>query len=589
MRVDDNTPDLYVEDDGARGGNGSIRALAADGQQKWIWPSAPSDQFPLLIAADDQGGAFYLVSQNTPGPFDTYCYYGRVDQNGNETWQYQASNCQDDYAIHPDGTIFLVEPDFQATNATVVVALDPTTGQIKFTIPAPGNSLLGRMSISSDGSLYLPFSTNVDLQMMVIQSDGSYTTQQLDSIPVGAPGRAIPDGQGGILLVVSSSASSPTGTLYHSSASGTLKFNLPFTPVPPGELNSIITDDTMLLGQDGTAYLVASSSDTSFADTVEAIDTNSGAMKWTAVTPGAYSNLGLVTSDGSLAFQYYPTSDFSQHFAIASSTGQVSPLFANPADGSDAGPVITHLASPRLPSYWTLGTWHAFQNDGSLTAVSGPLAFIAGSEDPQPGSNGQKQHEPSYCQRSHCVLAPHTDTTIASDPLHGGAPLRKVEYEVFSLKNGVLGQIDSLKIKETRIVVLETAPTNQNSLICDQKTIDNGGCQSPTPNCIPSNTSFCQPAGFYEDDYTAGNSGPNTLTQQFSVDGSPVSVFWPQTAFDSNGFPYNVWYGALSQNATIDSKNTNGAFIKQNNPDKNNGASCQPVDCSTRRPDGSTR
>jgi len=41
------------------------------------------------------------------------------------------------------------------------------------------------------------------------------------------------------------------------------------------------------------------------------------------------------------------------------------------------------------------------------------------------------------------------------------------------------------------------------------------------------------------------------LTQQFSVDGSPVSVFWPQTAFDSNGFPYNVWYELYHRMRTL--------------------------------------
>jgi hypothetical protein len=111
-------------------------------------------------------------------------------------------------SIHPDGTIFLLELDFQATNATVVVALDPTTGQIKFTIPTPGNSSLGSMSISSDGSLFLPVSTNVDLQLMVIQSDGSYSTQQLDSTRAGALSRPIPDGQGGVLLAASGATSS---------------------------------------------------------------------------------------------------------------------------------------------------------------------------------------------------------------------------------------------------------------------------------------------------------------------------------------------------------------------------------------------
>jgi hypothetical protein len=91
--VDDNTPDLYAEDDGAYGGYGAIRALTADGQQKWIWPSTSTKTIPTLLAGDDQGRAIYFASpDNIPGPFQSYCYFGRVDQNGNESWQ-----CQDCY------------------------------------------------------------------------------------------------------------------------------------------------------------------------------------------------------------------------------------------------------------------------------------------------------------------------------------------------------------------------------------------------------------------------------------------------------------------------------------------------------------
>jgi IPT/TIG domain/Beta-propeller repeat len=141
LRVDDNTPDLYAEDDGAYGGYGAIRALTADGQQKWIWPSTSTKTIPTLLAADDEGGAIYFASpDNIPGPFQSYCYVGRVDQNGNESWQYQESNCYEDYAIAPDGTIYLVEGDFQNNGTNVVTALDPTTGQIKFTVPLPGLS-----------------------------------------------------------------------------------------------------------------------------------------------------------------------------------------------------------------------------------------------------------------------------------------------------------------------------------------------------------------------------------------------------------------------------------------------------------------
>ena len=284
VRVDDNTPDLYVQDDGAQDGNGAIRAFTANGYQKWIWPSTPSDKFPLLAAADSQGGVVYFASQDSPGPFSSYCYFGRVDHTGTETWQYQESNCREDYAIAPDGTIFLVEDIFQNTETAVVTALDPTTGQIKFTVPLPAasqNILFadeahlnpshpdvwycspgtpgltntatlgnhGAISISSDGNVYIPFTTTSSfssaapcdttistnmadttdnglpqrvrptdghwnassiLQLMTIHSDGSYSTQQLDANSANGMGmtvngsygffgmgRSIPDGRGG--------------------------------------------------------------------------------------------------------------------------------------------------------------------------------------------------------------------------------------------------------------------------------------------------------------------------------------------------------------------------------------------------------
>jgi uncharacterized protein (TIGR03437 family) len=436
LRVDDNTPDLYVEDDGAYGGFGAIRALNADGSHKWIWPPAPSDNSPLLIAADNQGGAFYLVIQSTPGPFDTFCYYGRADQNGNETWQYQASNCQDDYTINADGTIFLVEPDFQATLTTTVVALDPATGQIKFTIPMPANYYPGLMSSSSDGNVYLPFQTNVDLQLMVIHSDGSYSTQQVDSTSEGASSRAIPDGQGGVLLTTSYPS---TGALYHTSPSATSKFALPFSPTPPARYGNSFTD-TMLLGEDGTAYIVTSSPypSTIPGDGLAAVDTNTGAVKWTAASPGEFSNLGTVTSDGSLAFQYTLPSDFSQHQALASSTGQLSTLFVNPVNGSDAGPVLAQSVAPILPSYWTFGTWDVFQNDGSFAAMTGPHSSLASSEAAEAGANAQKQHAPSFCHRSHCALIVDGDSTTQQN---GGPAVRVVTYRLASLKQGNISLI----------------------------------------------------------------------------------------------------------------------------------------------------
>ena len=383
LRVDDSTPDLYVQDDGAFGGNGAIRALTSDGQQRWVWRPAGTDNSPFIAAADNQGGVVYFATMDNPNQFQSYCYFGRLDENGIETWQYQETNCREDYAIHPDGTIFLVEPDFQSGGADVITALDPSTGQIKFTIPAPGNVFTrGAISISSDGSVYLPFSTDVDVQLMVIQSDGSYSTQQLDSIPGEGLGRAIPDGQGGALVTLSFPP-----TLYHYSGSGTSKFALSITP--PTVFDGFFDDGPMLLGEDGTAYIVGASNPEGAVDTVQAVDGTSGTVKWTA-SPGGTPQLGTVLADGSLAFEY-ELGDFSHHLALAAPNGNISPLFANPSNGSDAGP--TTGVAPLEFSYWNLGSWNITESDGGLAGRTGSNAFVAASDYGERGGSEKKDHE----------------------------------------------------------------------------------------------------------------------------------------------------------------------------------------------------
>ena len=203
--ADESTPAYYVEDDGAAGGNGAIRAISSNGQQQWIWPKGSSNRFPLLAAADDQGGAIYFANNDTENQFQSWGYVGRVDENGNETWQYQMSNSYTDFAIHPDGTILLLEGDFQNLGVDKLTALDPNSGQIKWGIPVTGTSQsvsqnftiipdpngtnqftgqpettyeayctpgtststsssgtppYGAISIGSEGTIYLPFSGN---------------------------------------------------------------------------------------------------------------------------------------------------------------------------------------------------------------------------------------------------------------------------------------------------------------------------------------------------------------------------------------------------------------------------------------------
>jgi hypothetical protein len=77
-----------------------------------------------------------------------------------------------------------------------------------------------------------------------------------------------------------------------------------------------------------------------------------------------------------------------------------------------------------------------------LPQIHSGILFRASSEDAEPGADPQGHHAPPYCYTNNCVLAPHRDTVNTSDALRAGAPTREVEYDVFSLNNGVLSQID---------------------------------------------------------------------------------------------------------------------------------------------------
>jgi len=242
---------------------------------------------------------------------------------------------------------------------------------------------------------------------MVIHSDGTYSTQQLDANSASGTGmtshgaagfeglgRSIPDGQGGTLVTVSFPPA-----LYHASSSGTSKFPLPITP-PSASIDAFAINDAMLLGEDSTAYLVGSSDPQGPMNTLLALDTNGGAIKWTT-SPGLNPTPSTVTSDGSVAFQYYSQSDFSQHLGITNSSGQVSPLFANPADGSDVGPLTMFSREP--PSYWALGTWHASLSDGGLAAVTGLPAYTAVSAYPENKGSSKKRKGSPRPQIAHFI------------------------------------------------------------------------------------------------------------------------------------------------------------------------------------------
>jgi hypothetical protein len=273
----------------------------------------------------------------------------------------------------------------------------------------------GNISASSDGSVYIPFTT------ITQYGDASGCDPSPDPI---YPPNAISDGQGGVLVTVWSPS-----MLYHASSGGVSKFALPIFPDEPFG-DDLFSADSMLLGEDGTAYIVGSSSEEAPVDTILAIDSNTGATKWTA-SPGLHPKLSTVTSDGSVAFQY-SLPDFSLHSALADSAGNVSPLFVNAADNSDVGPILGPSFGYHLPWERTLGTWLAYQPDMSTSALAGAFAPLANGERAESGGNPQKQGKPPLCHVRRCALFVSSDLIVppATPPVE-----RDVVYQLASLEN----------------------------------------------------------------------------------------------------------------------------------------------------------
>jgi hypothetical protein len=507
LRIDDTTPDFYVLDWGANGGSGAFRALTADGQQKWMFtPSAPSGEELALLAADDQGGFIYQRDDWSDLPM-----IGRVDENGNQTWLLSAPGIASNVAIHPDGTIYLVQQDYLNTghSPTAVVALDGTTGQVKFAIPIPtgtstgadftymnepnggsggdgypltggmyctpgtavapqnGASKFGTLTISSDGTVYLPIGTSsgsIDampcdaspdpshpgfphlvkstdgvstassyLQVMAIHSDGTYSLRQLDStsasvsgIGNGNPGvlfavtgigGATPDGNGGTLVAVNNldvSSTNPPSAFYHDTGSAVTKLNLAFNPT--GEI---------LTGEDSTAYLAGPNPSPSTTGAIAAIDTASNTINWTLSLPSGSPQLIAVPSAGGVVFQ-----DQASHLSSTDPNGVISPLFPG-SGGTDAAPLNTTNAN-----YWTLGTWFASLGDGGLASLAGNNTFIAAAERPMTGGS-QKKDSRSNLPVIVDYLPSQIEATPSANPNTLGFPCFQDATSSTSLKNAL--------------------------------------------------------------------------------------------------------------------------------------------------------
>jgi hypothetical protein len=345
--------------------------------------------------------------------------------------------------------------------------------------------------------------------------------------------------------------------------------DLPFSPLSVGFGQSPM----LVLGENGTVFASASTTTTingviTPVDQIVSLSLSSGATNW-AYQAGPQTTLSIIqaTAGGGVTIN---ASTSSGNEAVRESKRRAK---AMPDSGSSSGVVQLDINGNTLGNVASLNGAVPF-DFGSWVSTSGGLAsllwnplganqistILANSASPMPGGNAQGQHQPPFCQRknSNCVLAPNNDTVIPR-VFPPGVNTREVLYEIFSLQNGNLVDMGaSSQILQTKIMALESDATNPGSSYCNWQTPGGTRCVSPNSN---------DTAGWYTDDYSAGSTGTNTLTQQFFVDRGQVQIFWPTET--SQG---KIWYGAWEQSVT--DLASPGAIITQTNPNMSNGATC---------------
>jgi hypothetical protein len=613
-----NGPDLYsLEVDG--NGNGQVRAFRSDGTSLWqqLLPGSLSGLGNLVVLMGDNTGGVVLFSAPTGQIAD-------LSSQGQLGWQYSAAGYfdqtrggQKNFAIGPNGTIYVVEDNYDGQNGSAFDTIDAGSlvSQIPLSIsssqetvqgnyddcgltppfsPTSGAGSLGRPVVGPDGSVYLPVESSQFTETATWSTDpnqpSSCTTTYTYSENLSL--LTLPQGGGSQLQQLASYPLQTNSYLsYFASGSGWVYPPHPQTPfyvsgdvIPDGNSGVLAKWINVADGLGGTRKYPVTLADIGQAGTT------------TTVLPSLQNsssilNDGMVLGDNNSVFvtdgnnvASFDASSLQQNWIYPSSGGLLSFISATPSSGvlvndSVQGPIqLDATGAPTSPipslqgavpfdlSDWVSGSsgsasllWDAYGTNGATT-------LLAQSVSPMPRGNAQEQRQPPFCQRanSNCVLAPNSDQVI-QNPLVAGVKTREIQYELFSLQNGTLQPMgNNSQAQQTRISLLETNPTNPGTVICYWAGPQGSNCQSPNPL-------FPFP-GFLEDDISQGRSGNNTAKQQFFVDRCQVKVYWPTDGPQ----PYFIktWYGAWDQNASIISANAPVAIIQQNNPDMGNGVTC---------------
>jgi hypothetical protein len=425
----DGAPALYSTQLSSDGTQTIIRALTADGQQRWqtSLPALNNNSIP------DAFGGLLVTEHQT-------CNQGQTDPmnivdldatTGEPLWQITAQPTTGGTGplfCFPEAPQMAIR---EGDGAVVIAALGNTSGlpelvvvdgasgsATQISIPPStytnpdqsqvlGYSPIGAPIVGSDGSAYVEYEvrtiayppkvTSAILYLLQIAPNNSTSTIQLSSTANDEnlfPGSIIPDGQGGVLATWTIDPSNPPvpSNPYQAAhvVSGAVAttYSLPFAPktVTYGKY------PTLILGENGTAF-ATDGTDTDNGPQFVAFDTTSGAEAWNyqASTQEALSLMTAVPGGG-LVGKITSGSDTTVRF---DSSGTAT--LDNPSGLSDL-------------DYWTLGIFLGNSNidqqmlQGQAIETSmGEWAFWKGSRAKNNGANLPQvvDYLPSYIETNH--------------------------------------------------------------------------------------------------------------------------------------------------------------------------------------------
>jgi hypothetical protein len=418
--VSSGTPDLYCVN------GGFVAAFTSDGQMLWQ-TTVPNPNGTFSTSIPDGFGGLLLRSNSS---FNGSFLVDLDPITGQPTWQFTPSASTislGNVAIGQDGTVYTEADTCQSgiCSQKALAGIDGQTGAQRLAvslpvIPSQPATLVGPLTINSDGSVNFEVGvqtlTNIGLATEIqdtlsqyqIQPSGVSSTLVLNSFDIivsnlsgfciGAyrsiPARVMPDGQTGTLALwmqpLSVCSSGPkTVTVSHSASSGMSSFNLPLNG------NTLVPDQAMVLGENGTAFATDGATAVSFM--------TSGQINWTYQAPTDTSLSFVATSHGGgvLATAYsagtgqlisldsagVPTFTFTGNDIQASWTGNLDYLAAATGSLNRVYQLPLNLID------WASSFWAAPNGNPSPTGASAelpwypPLPSCPGSNTPCAGES----------------------------------------------------------------------------------------------------------------------------------------------------------------------------------------------------------